>query len=464
MAHGFTVLQYDVPLVSIDDGKGFISDGNFKLIHMINISQFEDLIGTFKDSLNLLPTNNYRTIIQYHINVTSERLDLLKGKTTRRRRSINWIGSAFKWIAGTPDADDWEHIMQKTSELKENNNGQYKINAELFSRTNDIIKEVNSLIEYSKNSVKELNVEKIEEEVLQKVLLVRDDVNEIVRSVQMARSGIVNTNLLSRSEINRLLDELNTLPYTNEVEAIEYGVPSIYCNGSTLLYILSIPKVGRTEYQSIITRAPIRNGRQIDLKFKRMLKNPKRIFGIDGSCFRLNNTTVCTTDALKEVKENDCVNALLKGGHAACVYTTNAATIIEAIKEDTIYLSNFKGEITQGNTSQPLSGTFIVQISDEEISIGNRSFTSKVNTNTMILPQVLTKITKSSRKLDVGFLHELNLENIQKLDVLSKKHTVSTTIELAAIIALTLVIYWMWKRSKVKIVIPKLEVTSQQQS
>lgn len=62
--------------------------------------------------------------------------------------------------------------------------------------------------------------------------ILKEDVGELVRACQMAKAKVVNTNLLNKEEVNQLIGELDVLPYSNIIEAIEY---------ISLLYILMAP-------------------------------------------------------------------------------------------------------------------------------------------------------------------------------------------------------------------------------
>ena len=104
----------------------------------------------------------------------------------------------------------------------------------------------------------------------------------------MPKSGVVNTNLLDMEEIHQMVSEIESLPYYNEVDAIEYGKPSIYSNGTSLLYVVSIPKVDSTRHNKIMLRARISNGRQLDLDYDTILINHDSIFGIQKQCSMLN--------------------------------------------------------------------------------------------------------------------------------------------------------------------------------
>jgi len=42
------------------------------------------------------------------------------------------MGTVWKWLAGTPDDDDFSKIQNKIDELIENNNKQFIVNSKLF--------------------------------------------------------------------------------------------------------------------------------------------------------------------------------------------------------------------------------------------------------------------------------------------------------------------------------------------
>lgn len=54
----------------------------------------------------------------------------------RHVRSLDFLGSALKFIAGNPDHDDYELLLTKQHFLIENNNKQNKINSVLEQQIN----------------------------------------------------------------------------------------------------------------------------------------------------------------------------------------------------------------------------------------------------------------------------------------------------------------------------------------
>lgn len=99
------------------------------------------------------------------------------------------------------------------------------------------------MITYANDIDKSINAGNLDTLLLNKVFVLKEQISEIIRASQMAKTGIVNTNLLDQSEIQRIISVQKNLPYQNLVEAMEYAKPSIYSNRTLLIYVLSVPKV-----------------------------------------------------------------------------------------------------------------------------------------------------------------------------------------------------------------------------
>lgn len=266
----------------------------------------------------------------------------------------------------------------------------------------------------------------------------------------MAKSGIVNTNLLDQSEINRIIDELETMPYGNAIEAVEYGVPSVYTNGLLLLYILSIPKLERNSYNLLLTRAAITEGKQIDLGFDRILVNEAEAYGIKDACLSINNSTVCKRS------EKDCLTQILKGGSAKCNYRRTQEEIIEVLNEDVIYVTNFMGSIESKGKTQFLNGTYLLQLSNESVIIKNHTYSSSSIMKTQALPPVLANITHEDLLVDIKYVHEVSLKNINRLDKLGVRFNSSIGINVMIIGSMLACIGWLWYQQTKKLNLPRI--------
>lgn len=457
--NGLQIYQYKTSLVSLKIGNGWIVDGNFKIIHVINLEQYMDAAANISSLIERhIPPSKNKEFILYHILQMQERLNELMNVQRRTLRSIDWIGSAWKWLAGSPDSTDWNNILRSQENIIINNNEQYRINEELGQKTNQVIKKINELITKINNITSGKDYTLIEQGTINEVTILKDEVNEIVRACQLAKSGIINTNLLDQSEINSVIDEFETLPYGNVIEAVEYGTPSIYTNGSLLLYILSIPKIEKQFYNLLLTRATIDDGKQIYLPFERVLVSEAESYGIKDNCLSINNLTVCQRSSVTKLEEDGCLNTILRGGSAKCTYRRTQEEIVELLTDNVIYMTNYRGLIELNGKTEFLNGTYLLQLSNESVVIKNHTYSSKSITKVQALPPVLSNITHKDLLLDIKYVHEIGLNNINRLNQFGVRFNSTIGINVMFIASISLCIGWLWYQQTRKLNLPKLRV------
>lgn len=460
MLHAAQIYHYDVPIVSIRAGNAWIINGNFKLVHVINITQYVSITENISALVEKrMPPSGNKDIINYHLTQTKERLRELGQTKTRNRRSIDWIGSAWKWVAGNPDAADWNSMLKSQNSIIDNNNEQYKINTQLLNTTRIVVEKTNELIKRFNEINNGREAEQIGQQTLNQVLVLKDAINEVVRACQLAKSGIINTNLLDKSEVENIITEIETLPYANAVEAIEYGNPSIYTNGALLLYVLSIPKLKKDFYHRILVRSPIIMAKQVELAFEEIIISQKETFGVKKSCSNINNATVCPQSALSRLKEESCIPRLLKGGAANCNYRMSYDVLIEMITTDILYVTNYKGIMTLPDRTEILNGTYLIQLFNESVKIGNETFSSISTTKLQPLPPVLTSVSNGSITLDIHQIHKISLNNIEKLRHLDLKMGITLGTYASFVILTIVCIGVLWYKLTGKLYLPQVDTS-----
>lgn len=75
--------------------------------------------------------------------------NLYQIKPTKSRRNKRWdaVGTVWKWIAGSPDAEDLRIINRTFNGLIDENNEQVKVNSMIDTKISEITSTVNKLIE-----------------------------------------------------------------------------------------------------------------------------------------------------------------------------------------------------------------------------------------------------------------------------------------------------------------------------
>ena len=143
-------------LVVINTGSAKIQNGVFKLVHTIDLGEYEDLIGKLENGIDLRDNddNSLLPYLSYTISQLKSCLSRLKSKTMTKR-SLDFIGSAWKWLAGSPDHHDFEIIENKMNNVLVNNNNQIVINQLTIDKVNQLSKITNNIFKLLENKEKE---------------------------------------------------------------------------------------------------------------------------------------------------------------------------------------------------------------------------------------------------------------------------------------------------------------------
>lgn len=446
------------------EGNGNIIGGNFKIIHQIDLSCYEEILSRIQTEIkDTNPSNIFKPQLAYQINEINKLLGELKYHKQKTKRSINWIGSAWKWIAGSPDATDWDTILNSQNRIVENNNEQFKINTAITQKIQQILRQHNE-IQLHLNSNEN---ETFQQTMFNRLQLLKEEVKEIIRAAQLAKGGIINSNLLDKEEISRLVSEIETLPYFNEIEAIEHAEPTMLMKNTIILYVISIPKTNGEEFHHVKIRSTIKNNKQIHLEYNEILVNQHKIYGIIDKCKNRREVTICGYNQIQELKEDHCINQLIKGSDAGCEFLFNEKEIIESVNENTIFLNNFNGTIAQNGSEKHLEGNLLIQYQNETLQIKGWTFTNKEIKTSQILPPILQKnITQRGVKLNLEYLHNLHQKNIKLLDKLVEDYKTNNATDIGIItLIITVIIIFTallgYKKRKKIVWLPKEGVTNQ---
>ncbi|XP_036339252.1 uncharacterized protein LOC118748710 [Rhagoletis pomonella] len=242
----------------------------------------------------------------------------------------------------------------------------------------------------------------------------------------MAKAEVVNTNLLSIEEVNQLVSEIDVLPYSNAIEAIEYSKPSIYTNNTLLLYVLSLPKVTEARFNHLIATE----------------RRPSRI----------------------GISNNPDLTRLLKGGQTSCTYATCNDSTVEIIKDDTIFPDNFIGIVKSGNNSNTLNGSYILQMDNETVAINGKNYSSTSRSGVQVLPPILASVTNRSVVMNLNLIHGMTSHNIKLLGYLKEKTNWFAFTEGLVLVILMLSLWHIWRRITAKIHLPALNIDNKANS
>lgn len=445
------ILDYsNTRLVTIHTGIARRQKGIFKIVHAINIDQYRNLLGNLESVLNndIAYSHPIRPFLEQQ---TLEIRRLLKRLSPNKvKRSIDVIGTAWKWIAGTPDSHDFEILTQKMANLLENNNRQMVINELTINRIQEISNITNEILKVRKedwNTELTISLER-------KLNLIEKELQNIEYAIQWAKVNIVNSFILSKTEIEAFNDVLTNynIPIFNVDELLTFGNVKIVTNNKEILYILSIP-ITHTDNCETYLAKPVKCGNLIDkIEFDKILKCKDVLFAIKEKCKNYNDITICNKNDIVELRDDYCITNLFRNRIGNCTQVNNDhVATIEEIGSDLILLNQYNGKITTKDEEIKLNGTYLVKHFNTTIKIDEQEYFSLEVSASKPLPAFLQPKGiggKIEEVLSLERLQKINIENIKRLSLLETKNNIMTIVLALVLIAAmgTIASVKMWRR------------------
>lgn len=426
-------------------------NGTFKVIHSIDLEQYRELI----DDLESILVTNVTYGHPLRPFLTQQTLDirgLLKRLSPNRiRRSIDVIGTAWKWIAGTPDSHDFEILAQKMGNLLENNNRQMIINELTLNKIQEISNITNEILRVRKEDWNSDLTVRLEH----KLILIEKELQNIEYAIQWAKVNIVNSFILSKTEIeilNNVLENYN-IQIFNVDELLTFGNVKIVTNSKEILYILSIPITQKDICKTYLAK-PVKLGNLIDkIEFDKILNCNNELFAIKSNCKNYNDLTICNKDNILELREDYCITNLFKNRIGNCTQVNNEhIPTIEEIGSDLILVNQYDGTITANNEVIKINGTYLIKYYNTTVLIDDREFFSREISGSKPLPASLQPKAfnaKTEEVLSLERIRKINVGNIQRLEALEKKNNVLTTSGTLVFVAAICTIIWISVKTKI---------------
>lgn len=451
----FNILDYsNSRLITIQTGMARRQNGTFKVIHSIDLEQYRELVDDLESILVTNVTYGH-PLRPFLAQQTFDIRRLLKRLSPNKiRRSIDVIGTAWKWIAGTPDSHDFEILTQKMGNLLENNNRQMIINELTFNKIQEISNITNEILSVRKEDWNSDLTVRLEH----KLILIEKELQNIEYAIQWAKANIVNSFILSKTEIeilNNVLTNYN-IPLFNVDELLTFGNVKIVTDSKEILYILSIPITQKDICKTYLAK-PVKLGNLIDkIEFDKILSCNNELFAIKSNCKKYNDLTICNNKNIFELREDYCITNLFKNRIGNCTQVNNEhIPTVEEIGSDLILVNQYTGIIKVNNEVININGTYLIKYYNTTVLIDEREFFSIEVSGSKPLPASLQPKafnTKTKEVLSLERIQKINMGNIQRLEALENKNNVltaaSTLILVGALCTIILISVKRWTNKK----------------
>lgn len=353
-----------------------IQTGLIKIIHPINLTDLETNVFLFS---NIARQTNTKLPMSQLILQKSRALvnNFYQIKPTRSRRAKRWdtLGRAWKWIAGSPDADDLRLINTTTNELINQNNRQFQVNNVINTRIREMTTTINELIT-GQSITNQIILEEIDALTL---ILYMDTINDILEEIQdtiiRARISLASGKLLTLKEIFLMDSLLQNQGFKLEFpeEALNYATPKIAVKNDLLLYILEIPEID-TKSAEIIEIIPlIVNYRVLSNVPKYIVQSSHQIF------ITISPEKFIQRFSDLQILRDECTHAIVKGMLSHCTAQPATETQINLLTENKILLSNVNNvKMTSncGPDNRTFSGNALITFYNCSVTLNNETFSA----------------------------------------------------------------------------------------
>ncbi|XP_058832229.1 uncharacterized protein LOC131690236 isoform X5 [Topomyia yanbarensis] len=362
------------PVLLIKQNECRIQTGTTKIIHPIDLAAIGETADTLTNTFynKLATTNLLGEIIKFKIKKLYASLYDLKPLNHHRQKRWDTIGTACKWVAGSPDADDLRITNITMNDLIDQNNEQFKINKNINQRIQELTTSIN-LISVNLNRNKQIIGDWETVILMLNIDIISELLEDIQETITLSKISLTNNKILSTHEITTiktlLQDQGVELNYPDE--ALQYVTTKIAVKNQQLLYILHVPQLVNTT--SIVYNVyPLINDNQMIINY------PTHVMKSGNTIFTTENPSdyVQKSSYIREL-EDKCIRHIILGKHALCNSTFANHTIQKLINENTILLSNAIDSMfhtTCGPDNRTLNGNFLISISNCTITINNQQF------------------------------------------------------------------------------------------
>ncbi|XP_062558605.1 uncharacterized protein LOC134223467 isoform X2 [Armigeres subalbatus] len=199
------------PIIIIPIGNAKICNSYLRIIHPIELEPIEQVINELSSKAHEKIIHD--RILNPIIKTKIEKLSLtFKKIRTSERRVKRWdtLGKGWKYISGSPDADDIRLVNATINTIINQENNQMKINSGLDTRIRNITYVINALISKNNNLSSELSEGFSSVNLLFNIDELTQQIETIGEAITLARWNIPSSRLISLTELTAAQDFLRT--------------------------------------------------------------------------------------------------------------------------------------------------------------------------------------------------------------------------------------------------------------
>lgn len=402
----FELIDYSrEPYALVQLDTAFLYEENEMLLHVFNMTTIIEKFEKYKERALQCIVNSPR--IHFLLEKCESEINQLT--THRTKRSLDFIGSAIKFIAGTPDHYDMMTVQNRINDLIENNN---KMNIILS------------------NKFENINGEFIDSEYL--IEMVEHELSQMIHTINLAKAGILNTSILDLDEVREILKK--EISYDAPLmELLEYSTVKIMQINSSYVVMIKYPKIAKKCMLYAVKPIELRHGK---LGLEDFAANCNNTYMTVKNCKKYVATNIC------QMHTHTCTEELLNGINTNCTMVREHMLPLDEVDDGRIIVH---GSHNINNFTR--TGTYLILFNDS-VTIDNRTFTNEKTFVSMYL--------RSNRPVQYNILdimdsqdEELRMKGLKIIDQIPiqfEDHPIrSTLITIIVIIIIIIMIHYCLK-------------------
>lgn len=393
------------------------------------------MIQESQDLLNTLSNPGEAGMVKEQIREIRRLLQTLH-VNRRSARSLDILGSALKFIAGTPDHGDMELLTTREELLVQNNNRQTIMNSAIQDRINELTERVNAI-----QNIRGSNNIGEDDLVMFELVAMRNGeiisyLNNLALSIILARENIIHPAILDSIDLEKQF-ESGKVPISIN-NKLRVSNVTVLQKDSIIYYVIKFPIF--TNFCEYLRIYPvIHNNFILKLEIDQASKCHDYTLPVT-SCVSVGTTKICReTTSL-------CLSQLLNNNSASC-NTQSADNVppVQWITDGLILLNNVHGtNISEGSTLR-VNGTFLVTFTDN-VTINGTQYqrTQKWKKTPIPHPPKTLNINRTGHEelITLPYIHRLNLENTDYIERL-RSDTFKHRVALVSLVLMIPLIIWL---------------------
>ena len=430
--------------IPVSNGKVAVFQNFEALAHVTNLTDFIAITSETEKLMGLYLPSLSRQLLEADLQEIRKSVNSLRIHH-RYARSINFIGSALKYVAGTPDYDDFKQIQDKQDELISASNNQILVNTEIQQQINNLTQTVNFLLNKTKTS--EINGGHLFDLLSSRNRAIIRELDSISLSIVLGKNKIINPILLDSKEVNFILKIENLSISVNEI--IANSNLKILQNEDIITFLIKFP----------------------DIKY---LCDKKQIFPVIHSnkilsfetdtVAKCNNNYIMLNKCVKETTisfckpmsnvNNSCLFSLLNTNTASCnTIPAHSMPKVSVVDDGIAIINDASANISyQGEQKNLQKGTFMITF-EQDLTINSTKF-KNLRKLAFMSPEIpmahSINFSDHIALLSLPYLHDLNINNSNHISHLHYKiqGCLYTSASLFALflVSAALFLYLKWQR------------------